>query len=541
MQAIRIQQARFEPTVLGAVRRYWVMVTLIAVLTAAAAVGYSLTQAEVYRAYATVTVPQSTLAEGEARTQYFDSQVLLLQSEDVADRAVRLANAELNGNVLARSDFTGEASSLEITPPEQATPGGFGSSIVALTFTWPSSKVAQAGVNAALQAFDDARSAAIAAQGAADVAAVQRAIDDARTQGQRSDLQNQRTQTLVDLQLALATHPTVTWAAEPQLPINGNAKRSGAIGLVAGLVLGALLAYLRAGRRRCLDDRLDPVAIYDAPLLGDVPPAGRNRIRSSLSSTTHPLPMAADPQSAAAEAFRFTAGSVERLRSARDHRMAVTFVSTDNESERATVVANVALAVAESGTPVLAVDADSTGSALTGLLLPGSPQADGFEQVVAGCCPVSDCIEPSPLNADVTVLRAGPTRVRRTSGTAYGEAVGKLIAEAKESFELILIDSPAVLTVANAVELVQNSDATVVVLSPGEPVQDHVTVVERLEHVEPGPAGYIYRRTAPGPKFVRRLWERIDTRTGPESVQSAGLLTFRPARSRRTSARQPQG
>ncbi|MEV0802626.1 Wzz/FepE/Etk N-terminal domain-containing protein [Kribbella sp. NPDC050281] len=536
MKATGIEQARFEPTVLSAVRRYWVMVTVIAVLTAVAAVGYSMQQAEVYRAYATVTVPQSTLAEGEARTQYFDGQVLLLQSQEVADRAVRFANAELNGNALTRRDFAGEDSSLEITPPEQATPGGFGSSIVALTFTWPSSKVAQAGVNAVLKAFDDARSASIAAQGAADVAAVQRAIDDARTQGQRTDLQNQRTQTLVDLQLALATHPTVTWAAEPQLPINGNAKRSGAIGLVAGLALGAVLAYLRAGRRRCLDDRLDPVAIYDAPLLGDIPPTGRNRIRSTLSANAHPLPMAADPQSAAAEAFRFTAGSVERLRSGRDHRMAVVFLSAESGSERSTVVANVALAVAESGTPVLAVDADAGASALTGLLLPGSPQSDGFEQVVAGCCPVSECIEPSPLNADVTVLRAGPTRVRRTSGTAYAEAVGKLIAEAKESFELVLIDSPAVLTAANAVELVQDSDATVVVLGPGEQVQDHVTVVERLEQVEPSVAGYIYRRTGPGPKVVGWLRARI----GSEPMQPVEMLAFRPGRGRRTSAHQPQ-
>jgi len=242
--------------------------------------------------------------------------------------------------------------------------------------------------------------------------------------------------------------------------------------------------------------------------------------------------MAADPQSAAAEAFRFTAGSVERLRSARDHRMAVVFVSAESGSERSTVVANVALAVAESGTPVLAVDADAGGSALTGLLLPGTPQSAGFEQVVAGCCPVSACVEPSPLNADVTVLRAGPTRVRRTSGTAYAEAVGKLIAEAKESFELVLIDSPAVLTAANAVELVRDSDATVVVLGPGEPVQDHVTVVERLERIEPSVAGYIYRRTGSGPKFVRRLRDRI----GPEPVRPVEVLAFRPASSRR----QPQ-
>jgi len=545
MMATKIEPGRFEPTVFGAVRRYWIMVLTIAVLMAGAAVGYSLIQPEVYRAYATVTVPQSALAQGESHDQYFDSQVLLLQSQEVADRATRIANAALNENVLSLRDFAGEGKSLEITPPEGTTPGGFGSSIVALTFTWPSSRVAQTGVNAVLQAFDDVRSAAIAAQGTADVAAVERTIRDARAKGQVTDLQNQRTQTLVNLQLALANHPTVAWAPEPQVPINGNSKRSAVIGLMAGLVLGAALAYLRASRRRCVDDSSDPLAIYDAPLIADIPPGGRRGIRAGHSAGAELLPMTADPQSQAAEAFRFAAGSVERLRAAHEDRLAVVFVSAEAGVDRSTVVANVALALAESGAPVLAVDADAGEGALTGLLLPGSPSADGFEQVVAGCRPVTDCIETSPLNPNVTVLRAGPLRVKRTTGLAYAAAVERVIAEAKGSFDLVLIDSPALLEVANAVELVQDADAAIVVLGPGETVQDHVSMVERLDEVESGLAGYVYRQAGRRPGLLHRLRMRIAAlavrRTDPETVLPYKQLAIRPARDRRSSARVPQG
>jgi Mrp family chromosome partitioning ATPase len=429
---------------------------------------------------------------------------------------------------------------LEITPPEGGTQGGFGSTIIGLTFTWPNSKVAAAGVNAVLQAFDDARAAAIAAQGVADVAAVEQAIRDARTNGQLADLQKQRTQTLVTLQLDLATHPTVDRASAPQVPINGNSKRSAAIGLLAGLVLGAVIAYLRAGRRRCVDDRLDPLAIYDVPLIGEIPPAGKRRMLTGLSADADPLPMAVDPQSPAAEAFRFAAGSVERIRAGRDDSLAVVFVSADSTAERSTVVANVALAVAESGTPVLAVDADATEGILTGLLLPGSPPADGFEQVVAGCRPVSECIEVSPLNADITVLRAGSARVQRITGLAYAEAVQKVIAEAKSSFELVLIDSPGLLTMANAVELVQDSDATVVVLGPGEPVRDHVSMVERLDGVESDLVGYVYRQSGSGPKFVRRLRKRTTAQAGPGKVPPTQPFALRTSKDRRSSARVPR-
>jgi Mrp family chromosome partitioning ATPase len=507
MEVTSVGWGRFEPTVFSAVRRYRVMVLVIALLTAAAAVGYTLTEPALYRAHATVTVPRTSLSQGESPEQYFDSQVLLLQSQEVADRATRIANAALNKNVLSVHDFSGEGKSLEITPPKGATPGTFGSSIVAVSFTWPSAKVAQVGTNAVLQAFDDARVAAITAQGEAAVAGIENAIRDARTRDQLTDLVNQRTQTLVNEQIDLTRHPTVVWATEPQVPVNGSSKKSGAIGLVVGSVFGAGLAYARASRRRSIRDRLDPTVIYDAPLIGEIPAPG-----AYSNGTAGPLPMAADPRSPVAEAFRFTARSVERIRAARGNRLAVAFVSTDAGAGKSSVVANVALAVAESGTPVLAVDADSTDGGLTALLLPGRPTPEGFQQVLAGQRPASDCAHPSPFNQSLTVLGSGPASADRTTGAAYSKAVEKVIAEAKAAFDLVLIDSPALLRVADAAALVHGSDAAIVVLGPDEPVQDHIAMAERLNQVESEVVGYIYRWARRGPRFARRLRGRISAR-----------------------------
>jgi len=76
MKVTSIEDGRFEPTVVGAVRRYWIMVLAIAVLTAGSAVGYTLVVPEIYLAQATVTVPQTSASEEEASDQYLDSQVL---------------------------------------------------------------------------------------------------------------------------------------------------------------------------------------------------------------------------------------------------------------------------------------------------------------------------------------------------------------------------------------------------------------------------------------------------------------------------------
>ena len=498
-----IEQAQFQPTVFTAARRYWRMVFVIAFVTAVAAVGYTLVVPELYRGYATITVPPTSLSKGEGSDQFLDSQVLLIQSPDVADRAARIANAELNANVLSPGDFAGEHKSLEITPPEGSTPGSYGASIVALSFTWPDAKIAQVGTNAVLQAFDDVRVAAITAEGEATVAAIESAMQDARTRGQLSDLVNQRTETLVNLQVDLARHPTVMGAAEPQVPINNNSKRAGAIGMVLGTILGAGLAYARACRRRCLEDRLAPAAIYHAPLIGEIPALWADRNRSNWTAATGRLPMAVDPESSMAEAFRFAAGSVERIRTARGTQLVIAVVSANTGPARSSVVANLALAVAESGTSVLAVDADTAEGGLTARLLAGSPPGLGFAQVLAGQRSISDCVQPSPLNRRLTVLGSGPALTPRITGTAYSRAMEEMVGQARASFDLVLIDSPALLRVAEATELVDKSDAALIVVGSDETVRDHLIMVEKLTQIQSEVLGYIYRGAGSGPPRAR--------------------------------------
>ena len=102
-------------------------------------IGYSLAQTKIYRAYANVTVPQPASLQGQQidPAQYLDSQVLLLQSQDVAQRAASIANRELGSATLTVGDFAGANRKLTINPPVTATPGAYGASIVALWFQWP--------------------------------------------------------------------------------------------------------------------------------------------------------------------------------------------------------------------------------------------------------------------------------------------------------------------------------------------------------------------------------------------------------------------
>ena len=166
---------------------------------------------------------------------------------------------------------------------------------------------------------------------------------------------------------------------------------------------------------------------------------------------------------------------------------------------------------------MLAVDADAGNGNLSAQLLPGIPATEGLEEVLAGERRLPDGIEASPLNDAVSVLRAGPPRQHRVAGAARSKAASALLATVKSRFDVVLIDSPAFLQVAGATELVDSSDAAIIVLSPSELIQDHLEMVDRLRLIGVDIVGYIYNR-APAPPRLPEPAKRF-----------TGTLAGRPA------------
>lgn len=266
--AADVDPPRSEPTVFGAIRQYRVLVLAMAILCMVAAVAYSLHQPKIYQVEANVTVPLPASSQPTADPgQYLDSQVLLLQSQGVAEKAAAIANRELGSNVLAASDFYGNHSSMAVVPPTTATPGGYGASIVAVSFEGASPQIAQVGLNAVLQAFDEAVSDAIRAQANATIAGIDTAINESTSPAQTATLETQRTQTVINEQTDLAQTPTA--AVGPTIRANGHWALDGAIGLVAGILVGTALAYVLALRRHD-GSEARPVPEARPSLMGDL-------------------------------------------------------------------------------------------------------------------------------------------------------------------------------------------------------------------------------------------------------------------------------
>jgi Mrp family chromosome partitioning ATPase len=491
-----------EPTVFGAVRRYWILVLSVALLGALASVGYSLTTAKVYRAYASITVPMPVSLQGQQPdpAQYLDSQVLLLQSQAVAQRAAAIANRQLGSTGLTAEDFSGAGSKLAINPPVTATPGAYGASIVALWFGWSDARVAQVGADAVLQAFDQARSADIKAQANVLTTGIKGALVQASSPQQRAVLQGEQAQVLANEQADLATPPTFGWAVLPTAPLNGGTKRTAVIGLVIGLIVGAALAYGRASRRHGHASGPDPAAMYGVPLISTIPAFGtENKALWNRTAANGLLPVRADPDSAAAEAFRFAAKSIDQLRTARGPRLSLVFVSPQVGGS-SMMLSNLALALAERGMQVLVVDADAAGGGQTARLLHATQASGSLEEALAGRLSLAECIQRSPLSAAVGVLEGGRGSLLVT-GAARVKAAGVLLTEAKGSFDLVLIDSPALLREAGAAELASACDAAVTIVSPGDPIGGQAEIADRFRLIGTEVVGYLHTQ-APARVFL---------------------------------------
>ncbi len=519
MKDASAESARFEPTVFGAVRRYRIMVAAFALAGMVAAIGYALHHGKTYAAKASVTVSAS---EGG---QSVDSEVLLIESPAVAQRAASIANNTLHEGSFSAQNFYQGGGSVTIFPPVGAAGGSYGASIIGVAFTASSPRVAQVGVNALLQAFDQELSATIAAQYNKAIAGIDQSIISTTDPVQRAALLGQRNQLLVNEQTALSYQPTVLWAIEPRGPSSSGWKKTAAEGLVIGLVLGVAVAYVRASRRQGFIDQQDLAALYGVPLIGDIPALRAEKALRSNGAAADGLPMRADPHSAVAEAFRFAAGSVERIRAERGPRLSLVFVSPRAGAGKSMVVANLALAIAEGGTRVLVVDADAGDGGLATRLLLGTPADDGgLELVLAGQRPLAACIHPSPLDDAVAVLGSGPALHRPVTGAARAKAASALLATAS-SFDIVLIDSPGLLQVADAAEMVGASDAAIIVVGPDELTRDHVETVDRLKLIGSDVVGYIYDgvpMSAPRARYQRNGSSARPTDLDPPTSSANG-------------------
>jgi polysaccharide biosynthesis transport protein len=244
-------------------------------------------------------------------------------------------------------------------------------------------------------------------------------------------------------------------ASVPLSPSSPNIPRNVALGLLAGLVLGAATAVLRY----VIDTRIrgvhDVEAISPAPILGG--------IAFDANAVKRPLIVQDDPRSPRAESFRSLRTNLQFLEYG-DRAHSFVFTSAIEGEGKTTTVANLAIALADNGVKVVVVDADLRQPRLAATL--GLEGAVGLTDVLIGSVTLVEALQEWG-SGSLKVLPAGKVPPN-PSELLSSQSMTDILKKLTSWHDIVLIDSPPLLPVSDAAILSKRTGGAILVAAAGK-------------------------------------------------------------------------
>lgn len=260
--------------------------------------------------------------------------------------------------------------------------------------------------------------------------------------------------------LAQADARIASEAVAPLKPASPNKKLNLALGLIAGAGLGgaavALAEFMRVGLRTSDDvEQLGQPYLGAIPELSSVVSRARGNIRSQLRG--RPIDyVVARPLSAFPEAFRNLKASAMALPQG-EPVCTVAVTSALPREGKSTVAICMARTAALQGWTVLLIDCDLRRPGLTAAI--GLEPKAGLIQVVNGEVELQDAvIRDEATGADLLLL---PEKTDATSDVFGSSAMDRFLSRAKAHYDLVVLDTPPVLPVADARILAAKADTVI--------------------------------------------------------------------------------
>ncbi|MGO9960503.1 MAG: polysaccharide biosynthesis tyrosine autokinase, partial [Solirubrobacteraceae bacterium] len=281
-------------------------------------------------------------------------------------------------------------------------------------------------------------------------------------------------QTLANLQTGDAE--IVTSASPPTSPSSPRTKRDLVIGIALGLLLGLLLVLTMERFDRTLNDVADIEEAFEMTLLGAVPAS------SALSRSPRSGGRRADLPHADAEAFRMLRAYLRYFQVDHDLRT-ILITSPASGDGKTTVACRLAETAAKMGSRVLLLEADLRKPSVAAQF--GIENSPGLSEVLISAVDSSEAIRPLSLiaeNADsngsshlglgsLDILTAGMVPPNPAQ-LIESEAMHRMMSWAASNYELIIVDTPPLLAVADAIPLLKQVDGVMVVARAGKTTRD---------------------------------------------------------------------
>lgn len=480
------------PTLFGAIARYrW---AIVAAVGACLVLGFVLSNARTptYEATATIYLSDVTPFGGEAAdpTRRMEQEAARVESRSVLDGVVSSLGGDLTRDELAEQlsfNSETEAGIVQVTAaasdPERAAEMA---NTVVDVYRRQGRRAVQTQVEAATTALTEQADAL--AERADELETEVDTNPSNATAGRQLqaveaqvlELEARMSDLVADAALFGAGVSDVEAAVPPAERSSPKPIRDAALAAVLGFALASGVAYWRAGS----DRRLDPSAVFGAPLLAQIP-----EFRQWRSGNEDPL---FDLE--AVEAYQFLLSSFEFAVAQTGARSVLVTSASPGDGKSLTSL-HLARALAVQGNDVMLVDADIRDRGLSRLLrAEGQP---GLVTLAEGEELGTVTRQYRITNAlTLSVIPAGPRPVQPTGLLAtpsYRRAINAIVM----SNDLTIIDGSPLLTVADASAVATQVDGIVLVLDVNTSEDDILRIQKRLRMLATPLLGYLVNRVPP--------------------------------------------
>ncbi len=237
-------------------------------------------------------------------------------------------------------------------------------------------------------------------------------------------------------------------ATTPAKPIRPDLLINFGLGIILSAMAGLGLAFIFDHFDETLHTSADIEKVIGMPALVKIP-------STNPEKTFLPL----DGYSPYGEAYRrLRAAFLYNIQSS-NHRV-IMVTSPEPEDGKSTIIANLAILLAQAGKKVVLVDGDINISRIHHLF--NLPNQIGLTNILSGQAIIKDALQSTQYEG-LKVLTSGPFEEGKDT-LSQQDKIHKLVSDLSRFGDLVLIDSPAILSVADVSDLATEVDSVLVVV-----------------------------------------------------------------------------
>jgi len=282
---------------------------------------------------------------------------------------------------------------------------------------------------------------------------------------------------------------------EPERPIKPNRPLIVALAVLTGLFLGTLIAFTRKAMRGGIDDPAKIERMLRARVVyASIPHSGNEDKLMRKAKPNGVLPLLAQilPEDPAVESLRSFRAA---LRFSMPHfsNNIVMIAGPTRGLGKSFVTANLASVMAASGMRVLLIDADLRNGHLHRYF--GVERARGLSRAIIGATPVDEVIHRS-VQDNLDFIPTGELPTNRSEFLLQLN-LGNLLELVSTRYDLVLLDPPPLLAVADALIIGAHAGAVFIVARSGVTTENHINdSIKRLNHAGIAPRGVLFNDMA---------------------------------------------